>query len=354
MYFIGHGQRIGFSLLFDTGSSDSFILEYRETPEEREAIGLSPPAYMPIDGIDHSIEPVYRPAQRGEGYLNVGSIKQTGDARNIYFGTANDLRPVESNGKIKEFTVLYSGGKSFGYEIEIELTERTTDPAVGIGLLGAGRMSHLAKSAGIFSFMGPPIAYTGPATRSAGTIIIGERDEAVLNSNCLEGQDLRFFATRTDISQVHWVVGGSVTMNDKSGREIATTDTNWGLDTGAHAVFVTIEMKMAIKQAMLDNGAYLISDAPGTFPFYKECPSPEVMPSFTFYLGTGTHAFPVVITANDYIRSYTGENLGYCTLEVSDSAPSESIRLIGFQILSKLFTVFDAEHDRLGFCIKRH
>ena len=351
MSFIKNGQRIGFSLMFDTGSADSLILEFKGTPEERDAIGLSPPAYMPIDEIDHSLEPVFRPAKRGEGYLNVGYVE--GEVRNIYFGTANDLRPVESNGRINEFAVLYSGGNFFGYEIEIELTKRITDPAIGIGLLGAGRMSHLAQSARIFSFMGPPIDYTGPATRSAGTLLIGERDESVLNSNCLDGQELRFFPTRTEISKVHWVVGGSLTMKDKSGREFATTDINWGLDTGAHSVFVTTGMKLAIKQAMLENGANLISDSPGKYPMYKDCPSAGVMPTFTFDLGTGTQAVPVVLTAKDYIRTYTGEYSGYCSLEVSDSTPNQSVRLIGIQVLSKLFTVFDAENDRLGFCIKR-
>lgn len=352
--FIAHQQRIGFSLLFDTGSSDSFILEYKGTLEERAAIGPSPPAYMPIDGINHSIEPVFRPAQRGEGYLTVGCVQEAGGGRNLYYGSADDSRLVESNVRIHEFALLYSGDEYFQYDIEIELTKKIADPATGIGLLGAGRMSHLAQSAGIFSFIGPPIDYTGPDTRPAGTVIIGERDESVLNSHCLEGQGLRFVPLRTEISQFHWVIGGSLTLNDNAGRETATIDTNWGIDTGAHGFYVTTEMLDAIKQAMLENGAILVSDSsPGKYPFYSSCPPAGVMPSFTFYLGTGAKAVPVVITAKDYTRTYTGKLSGFCALEICDLAPDQFVRLIGIHFLSKMVTVFDAENDRIGFCIKK-
>jgi hypothetical protein len=141
-------------------------------------------------------------------------------------------------------------------------------------------------------------------------------------------------------------------MNDVVGSETARADMNWIVDTGAQNLYVTTAMKDAIKQAMLDSGAILISDKPGHLARYQNCPNAEVMPSFTFDMGTGAQAVSVILTANDYLRTVFDQP-GVCFLEVSDSTASHSARLIGTQVLSKLLTVFDAENDRMGFCNAR-
>ena len=141
-------------------------------------------------------------------------------------------------------------------------------------------------------------------------------------------------------------------MKNVVGAETSRADMNWIVDTGAQGVFVSTEMKNAIRQAMLDSGAEIISELPGHLPKYRDCPPAEVMPSFTFYLGTGAKAVPVVLTAREYLRTMD-DVPGVCFLEVSDSTASQSARLIGIRVLSKLLTVFDAENDRMGFCNSR-
>jgi hypothetical protein len=294
---------------------------------------------------------VTRPAKLGEGYQNVGLVQRTGEARYLYYGTDDNARPVATNGRINEFAVLYSGEQAYAYEIEIELTKKIDNDFTGIGLLGAGRTSHLAKTAGIFSYLGPIIDYTGWATSTAGTVFIGERDLSMLNQHCLGAEQLKFFPTRPEISPIHWVVAGSVEMKSMLGAESSRANSNWIVDTGAQGVYVSSDMKAAIRQAMLDNGAEIISEQAGYLPKYRHCPSAEVMPSFTFYLGTGSQAVPVNLTADDYLRPLGDTQT--CFLELSDSTASGSAKLIGIRVLSKLLTVFDAENDRMGFCNTR-
>ena len=352
MSFIANGQDIGFSVNFDTGSATSHILEMKGTPEEVAALATAPPSYLPIDGIDPTMEPVKRPAKRGEGYLNVGLVQRTGEARKIYYGTEDALRAVSTSGRINEFAFLYSGKETYAFEIEIELREQVDNHFTGIGLLGAGRTSHLALTAGIFSYLGPIVDYRDRASGTAGSVMIGERDLSILNSHCLGGQQLQFYPTRPQISQIHWVVGGSVIMNNVVGAETLMEETNWIVDTGAHRVFVSTEMMNAVKQAMLYNGAVLVSEKPGHLTKYRKCPPAELMPSFTFYLGTGAKAVAVVLTAREYLRR-VDISPGACFLEVSDSRARQSARLIGIRVLSKMLTVFDAENDRMGFCNSR-
>jgi hypothetical protein len=348
---LSKNDKIGYSCFLDTGSVHTFLSEYEGTPEEKKAIAFAPPSYKSIDGIDHSMEPVTRAAKYSEGYRRVSGLQQTGPTHTMNFGTAGHSLSIVSNGRFQEVAHLYSGQESFIFDVEIALAKRLTLHPSLTCLLGAGRRSHLAISAGIFSYLGPSVRYTGPSTRSAGTLIIGKQDESILKSNCLEGQDLRFFSTQTGISQIHWVVEGSVTMNNEFGAAIMTSDNNWVIDTGAKTQTVPTEMLAAIKEAMWRNGAEVISEKRGRKSIYSNCPDPARMPSFTFYLGSGSQAVPVVISPEDYIGARSEE--GGCTLFLIDEPIARSMRLLGMPVLSKLLTVFDSENDRVGFCVSR-
>lgn len=350
MSFKDNVKKIGFSVLFDTGSEKSHILECKGTKQELEALENAPPSYGNIDGIDHSAEPVTRPAKLGEGYQKGCHVQQTGEARVLLYGPLNKYIRFESNCRIKESAILFSGKNSFTFPIEIDLTRDVHFH--GVGLLGAAPSSHFANTVGIFSYLGPPIDSTVPTTRSAGTLFIGERDESILKSHCLEGHDLKFVPWVPEISLTFWGIRGSLTMDNESRNETVTSNMDWIIDSGADGSFVTREMLAAIKQAMLDNGAVIHPGTPGYMDIYRNCPSPKVMPKFTFHLGTGPEAVLVVITAKDYIRAT--DSSGWCYLRVKDDTVlTPSIGFISRDILSKLLTVFDAENHRIGFCNSR-
>jgi hypothetical protein len=346
--FLAHGEDLGFSVMFDTGSDVSHILKANGTEAERVQLADAPPSYLPQDDIDSRDEPVTRPAKWGEGYLDVGFVGQVGGERDLHYGNDDAIRAVPVSSAISEVAVLYSGASKFTHEIEIELTKRIDNRHTGIGLFGAGRTSHFARAAGVFAYVGAVQDYQGWALASAGRLFIGETDVAKLNRQCERGT-VQFFPLLPMMSRIHWVVAGSMEL---AGADVALrSDMTFIIDTGATNFYVTSELLAAVKAQLVASGAELISAKPDEYEQYMNCWEYQTLPHINIKLGTGANAVSVIMTPDDYV-GYNRVD-GTCLLALKDSSASGSNRLIGIKILSKLLTVFDQRNDRIGFCNTR-
>ena len=344
--FLAHGQDIGFSLVFDTGSHKTHILRASGTQEEVAALADAPPSYLPQDDVDSAHEPVSRPAKWMEGYLDVGFVAKTGGARVLQYGTDDKVRDIPIHSCITEVAVLFSGSQHFSFPIEIDLSTKMDNRYTGIGLLGAGRTSPFAELSGAFAYIGPMADYSGWAMTSAGRVLIGERDS--WDMFCGHNGRVKFFPTQPRISSVHWAVRGSITAEGPGG--VVNAATPFIIDTGAATSFVTSNVLEHIRAQLIAGGAQLVeAQTNERYAKYTNCPLSRHLPVVTFKLGDGPSALHVTLLPIDYIaRGLNGE----CTLVLSDS-PAGQARLIGMNILSKMMTVFDRRNDRLGFCITR-
>lgn len=337
-------KNIGYSLLLDTGSHNSYIYLSRKggvPHSDREE------TYVPYEG-----EPVERPAWFKEG-LHLPDIarKQRGE---LAFGHPSDTRKVSTYGYKSMEAVMFSGENAFSFQDAFHLAEQTEeDDRVGIGLLSASPVSPFAVYAGVFSYLGHKYDRTARWTStasSAGTLFIGEPDTLVLNQHCREGSEIKFHSLRSDLSRVDWVVGGSVSIQTTDGTESPRSSMNWVVDTGSTSIHVTREIKEEIKKAMVAVGAMLLFDQPGSFMIFSACPTADLFPSLIFDLGTGTDAVSVVLNPADYVVYREG----LCFVDVMDKPSfTKDSMLIGIPVLSKLLTVFDARNDRMGFCNSR-
>ena len=338
--FLGNGRNIGFSLMLDTGSERTHIVR-ANGPEDIGANGLL--GYSQQDGIDSSLEPVNRPARWREGYLDVGLAPETGGRHTLYYGSDMHLKSVSVIRTIREVGQLYSEATKFVFEVEIDLTDKMQNGFTGIGLLGAGPTSHFARTAGVFAFMGPPVDYNGSKKASAGSLhIIGQDGGEHLNGVCRSGANIEFFTLEGHDNSKHWVVRGAM----ESGA--IRHEVSYIVDTGAAGVYVTSDILMAVKAALVESGAILEPRPPGHKLRYKNCARYQSLPTIEYTVGTGSSAVTVSITPDDYLfRKFLPE--GTCVLELSEEKAGTS-RILSISILSKLLTVFDQTRNRIGFC----
>jgi hypothetical protein len=337
-------ENIGFSLLLDTGSHNSYIYLSREREVPRSD---HKETYVPTKG-----EPVERPAWYGEG-LDLPDIARI-KGEELSFGSPSNSRKVNTYGYKAMDAVMFSGENAFSFRDAFYLAELSDQndevDGAGIGLLGASPVSPFAVQAGVFSYLGQnynrTTLWTSEAS-SAGTLLIGETDISVLNQYCREGSEIKFHSLRSDLSPIDWVVGGSVSIQTPDGTESQRSYMNWVVDTGSTTIPVTSEIKEEIKKAMVAVGAKLVFDQPGSFIIFSDCPTADLLPSLIFHMGTGTDAVSVVLTPADYFV----HKAGVCFVDVNDKPSfTKDSMVIGMPVLSKLLTVFDAGKDRIGFC----
>ena len=338
--FLQHGQNIGFSLLFDTGSDITHIVRAHGPEDVGDQIR---PGYSLQDGIDSSLEPVNRPASWGEGYLDVGVVSETRGAHRVLFGSDLKMKSVDIIRRIREVAQLYSESTKFVHDIEIDLTTKMTSGLTGIGLFGAGPTSHFVRAAGAFAYVGPPVDYDGAATASAGTLhILGRDGGEHLNGFCRTDTTIEFFPLAGHDNSSHWIVGGSMESGPIRHQGL------YIVDTGASGVYVTPDILRAIKASLVESGASREPTPPGHKLRYNNCFRYQSLPTIDVTVGTGSSAVTVSLTPEDYILPDLLPD-GTCVLNLWDGTVGRR-QLLGIKVLSKLLTVFDQTRNRIGFC----
>ena len=324
--FLAQEEPLTFSLLFDTGSPHTII-------------GQADRAARPQTPSSGAI----RQARAGEWYIHTGATEIVRGRRTMHFGgEGSTARQVTIERRIREMAQLHSAADTFAHETLVDLTSTADAMVVCRGLFGAGRLSQFAEAAGVFGYL----PHTGPASRggAAGVLIVGDRDMARLQrENCAGGSPLFFTALDTHAGPGHWVIRGAVGLGDARGHAVSLV-----VDTGTLGFFVdgiTYNQTVAAIQAV--GNARVDPRFPGFNAIVRSCDDLRSYPDLHYMLGG---AFRVTIPATEYMRA-TGR--GDCELHLhlhrSQVLPAT---IVGSGILSKLFTVFDRENDRVGFCFK--
>ena len=227
--------------------------------------------------------------------------------------------------------VAYASFSEFIFSEPVILAERFPSGLSG-GILGAGRDSNFAKSAGTFAFI--------PSSPRA-QLLIGQRDLSVLSPLCRGPMQL--LDCKEIMSYTHWVVTGSVS----EGTESQTLD--WLVDTGAPHIYLPQQVFNPILTSLLDAGMDLSPTVPPAFGIrvLDKCDEERraAAPPITFRFGD----VQVIIPASEYLLP-SGEN--QCTLWIAPRMinKQKNIGILGMGVIRHLVTVFDNEHSQIGFC----
>ena len=358
--FLAQGEPVMYPLAFDSGSDISYTL----SAAARTATGGGAPTTSHITTTtttttesprrssllrDRKIAAERarrRLARREDAYVyDDAANRETAGPETMTHGTLELHQTVASGRRVREMVELVGSRDTFSHLIEVHLTNTTGAASTGIGIFGAARSSHFAKAARSFTYRPATIA------GGAGMLLIGERNEAVITMKC-ERRSIQWFPNMLDVSYMHWTVNGSTTFDGE------TDSVKWMIDTGASDLYLpqaAYDRLNATFQAL----GYTMAITPGHYPVIHECTGWKTrFPSFNITFGSlgGAHdALTITITPEDYILSPARE-MGFCSLRISNGplANMPGVRLIGMVTLNKLVSVFDREHDRMGFCKIAH
>ena len=306
--FLGHDRPEMFSFMFDTGSEVSLVFEAREGRFGAQA------GYT---------------ARRGSVANSVESVHHV-------VGTSTQIHTFE---RFREMAQLLSHDDSFSFETALHLSDQRGESDFGVGLLGAGRTSAFAEAARVFALIPPRTrSWYRPGT-AAGELIVGRRDFGLQQEEfCSSESSLDFVPLNLEISRDRWIVPGSVGSNTEAPESV-----NWSIETGASGWYVPQNIFDQITQAIAAQGDSIDPPSePKGYMRIRECRNIRALPVLSFSVGSVT----VRVPPTEYVaRSLSGR----CslTLRVQDSP------IIGTGLLSKLFTVFDRENNRVGFCMKK-
>ena len=345
--FLALGEPVMFSLIFDSGSDKSHILSAvppASVPMSAGAGAGSAEAPLPTTlspAARKIAERNRRRAAREEAYrYDDASGRQSAGARVLTYGTVDTSRNLGVVRRIREMVELVGSRDKYSHLIEMDLTNATDGDHTGIGLFGAGRSSHFAEAARSFTFRPAKIA------GGAGMILIGERNEAVITQKC-ERRSIQWFPNMLDVSTTHWTVKGSTTFEGE------TDPVKWMIDTGAAQVYLpqaAYDRLNATLQALGSRMEILHKQ----YPLIHNCTGWKTrFPSFNITFGSLGHhdALTITITPEDYVLwPSRDESRCYHRIYNGPVANMPGVRLIGMVTLNKLVSVFDREHDRMGFC----
>jgi hypothetical protein len=334
--FVGSNQDQVFSLLFDTGSEPSHIVRANaKKPASLGADAYNVPLCVPV---------------KGQGYIDKEFPGIGAGNRALWYGHDDCKRNVPVIRKVQDVIRLEGETDSFTFGIRIRLTSKMDTPFGGVGLLGAAATSDFAQHAGVFAYM-PPIRHE--YGKDAGTLIVGDRDFDNLANTYCKGkrlEDIKFSSNYRRASLSNWVVQGSVSVGSSEVRQ----EVNWLVDTAAIGFFVPQSIYDQVVNELRMKGAIV----PPRYGFSKvhisDCPF-LTAPTISFEVGIGAQSIVLSVDPSEYLVNYAPV-LQICTLNLDPAEVSWSpgSHILGTGILRKLFTVFDSENSRMGFCINRH
>ena len=346
--FLALGEPVMFSLMFDSGSDKSHILNADPPTAVSVSAGAgagsaeAPPTTL-SPAARKIAERNRRRAAREEAYkYDDASGRQSAGARIITYGTLDDKRNLGVVRRIHEMVELVGSRDKYSHLIEMDLTNATDGKHTGIGLFGAGRSSHFAEAARSFTYRPATIA------GGAGMILIGERNEAVITQKC-EQRSVHWFPTLPAVSAIHWIINGATTVGG------VTEPIKWMVDTGASDVYLPQAAFERINATFYGLGATIVK-TPGEHDKIHNCVGWRTrFPSFDITIGSSSGAaggaLTVTIKPEDYITVVSlDQKTCYHRIKNGEVNNMPGVRLLGIMTLNKLVSVFDREHDRMGFC----
>ena len=263
---------------------------------------------------------------------------------------------------VRERMQLLNGDFDGTEELASHLTDLClTDPVdsyLGENIYGGNRDSALAQEMGIFTLVPSQVAgNAGPV----GWLVIGERNETVLDSFCARGTSVVWVPTTVEGSHSHWVVGGNVSIEGAISDDRQPISDYWLLDTGFHPSHVCWEVYNSTVAAIRATGSllddYVSSDIPVNV---HNCTDENWSryPTLIFSLGDGVSSSPFTVRMKpaDYLARRSGTERCWLYLQPAfiDLELGRRVRLLGIDFLTKVVTTFDLDGDRVGFCRSPH
>ena len=316
--FLNQGNPTKYSLLFDTGSNESYARIRGENCE-----------------ISH-------------GYHDERGITQSFQ-RELRFGTIAYPHSVRISRKVGEQIALDGWPSPLTFPITMGLTA-VCSKTVDTGLLGAGRGTPFSKAAGTFAYLpSSPRSVT-----SAGTLLIGPDHD--WNSRCKEGTRTIYMDVVRRLSRVHWIVNGAAIARSSDRKVIKGVYTNWVVDTGAYGLHVPSSIYDDIVNMIRLTGSDVHkSDVPKEYPYIDNCyENHSKFPIVYLQIGTGLQKLAITLRPTDYTGSLS-RSTGKCQLLLSNSELKNmpNTYLLGEKILRRTLTVFSELNQTVGICLLR-
>ena len=323
--------------------------------------GLSPNTTFDLilcTGTGYTRVPLQNASSSITGYEDrIPEGDRVGSSWQIKYGCAYD-KSVEVHYTVRERIQLLGGYLEGAKELASHMTPlQLTDPVysyLGENIYGGNRDSALAQETGIFTFV--PSQVAGNEV-SVGWLVIGERNETVLDSFCARGTGVVWVPTTVEGSHLHWVVGGTLSIEDGISDDHRAMPDYWVLDTGTHSSSVCWEVYNSTVAAIRAMGSPIEYNVnPDIAAVVHNCTDENMSryPTLVFSLGAGVSSSPFTVRMQpaDYLirRPETGECWLYLQPSHIDLRAGRRVRILGINFLTKIVTTFDREGDRIGFC----
>jgi len=337
--FLKNEQNVGFSLMFDVSSASSRIVMKRGEDDFDEF-----PAYFDIEEGE-SIQPAFD----GEGYEFNGIAPKVRGGLNLVFGGSLTSRTVRTQAVVGETVRLFSGPNSFEFDSQLHILNQEEDMQTGIGVLGARFDSEFAQAAGIFA-LHPNHSQANPsfikAQRRFGKGIKGSkklfigREQVESAIELVSAQTDNQIVYAQNLDTTHWVIYGSIMGHN--GPLVLSTST-MGMTAPKRVIeeITAAFTQLGAVKYGLDGTAYERN--------WGKCQNYKSLPNIVINLGSKAEgSVEIILTPDDYVVS-TSEDLSMCQVKLTaETADSSGSRAIGIEVLSKVFTVFDRENNRVG------
>ena len=303
-----------FSVLFDTGSDESFIMD--GTVAANKHIGYK-------DG-------------------SLGTRIRT--AYDLGFGIPGADTGVVIDRVVKEHAELLDGSSStvFKFDLELNVANAASDRLmVGAGLLGTARTGQFAEAAGLFAYIPPRI--TGS---EEGKILIGENSIEEINALCRDPIRMVRLA-RDSKSIIFFMSEGSLSVGDNPSSDPLW----WAVDTGANGLNVPESFLHEVLDMIAAAGGKRISTItlPGYLPIIDNCKQTRSGYPTIHVRVAGT---TVAVKPDDYLITGIPElPEDSCAVNIaSGDLGLEGIHLLGSAVLNNVISVFDGDTGRVGVC----
>ena len=302
---------VPFSLLFDSGATKTFVRMRKKDDGNSTSFGY----------LDNGQgKPIHEVAWYGADFGNTKAVF------------------------VKEVQEKASVGEN-EFNLSLRLAEQCGDKYIDAGILGAGINSEFTRIFKSFAVVPPKVQFKRfEATGSAGTLYIGNHE---WRQFCRGRNDPIYTQVRSDVSNIHWIIDGSVKIGDYE-----TPAMNWIVDTGAQGLMVTEQVYMKLRDIIHGIGGYMPNATPGLYNEIENCVQLySNFPTIEIQAGDRSNPYVLHLKPLDYLGSFNHEN-GMCLmmLDYSTMGRVPNTGILGTKFFERTTTIFDHMNRQMGFC----
>ena len=366
--FRAHDSDRLFSLLFDTGSSKSFIRYQAEgSSGEPEPENHGEPVSELVDrGFMGCV-----PAGRDEGLSHVVAhlSEKLEEGEELLFGTDTLQVSVPVNCQVNDVVELVDYGRPrepFHYHAKFLLTSNRLSRFSAAGMISAAPNSDFAKSTGTFAFVAS--SRDRFATGSTGELIMGVRKPTELIHFCEDDLGLspsvsawNPFVRVPRIRELddHWAIRGELHVRIPLSADpwFPIHPVEWIVDTGAghdRGHYVTDDVYAELVAGIGMTGAEVDDYFYRWQTTIRKCTAERIarFPLLEISVGRSPDTQLTIAFGPDQYLERSSKHPNMCYLKVDRAGVNASplVRLLGMGFLGQTVTVFDNKNDSVSFC----